>query len=371
MVAIAQLVEHLIVVQKVARSSRVSHPGKPRKTFRGFLLFPKTYDRWQPAKEHHAVFRKRLFLRRDTGNHREHPEYRHGTVSRLRQRRNLRIRQGENREACASPEAEIFFLVGGTQNNEIVIDSITPQYAGVVAADTGHVNVHEAGAVECTGHKVLTLHHDGKIDANELDEYCANFYADGNYTHMVFPGCVYISQATEYGTLYTLSELKAIRKVCDEYELPLFIDGARLGYALTATGNDVPLEDIARLADVFYIGGTKVGAMFGEAVVFTHGSVPKHFVTLIKRHGALLAKGWLLGLQFDTLFTDDLYSRIARRANIAADRIREALVERGYVLTFDAPTNQIFITLDNETSERLQRHVRLGSHRRRPTVRTP
>lgn len=265
------------------------------------------------------------------------------------------------REACASPEAEIFFLIGGTQTNQIVIDSITPQYAGVVAADTGHVNVHEAGAIECTGHKVLTLpHHDGKIDANELDEYCANFYADGNYTHMVFPGCVYISQATEYGTLYTLSELKAIRKVCDEYELPLSIDGARLGYALTATGNDVTLEDIARLADVFYIGGTKVGAMFGEAVVFTHGSVPKHFVTLIKRHGALLAKGWLLGLQFDTLFTDDLYSRIARRANIAADRIREALVERGYVLTFDAPTNQIFITLDNETSERLQRHVRLG-----------
>ena len=177
------------------------------------------------------------------------------------------------REACASPEAEIFFLVGGTQTNQIVIDSITPQYAGVVAADTGHVNVHEADAIECTGHKVLTLpHHDGKIDANELDEYCANFYADGNYTHMVFPGCVYISQATEYGTLYTLSELKAIRKVCDEYELPLFIDGARLGYALTATGNDVTLEDIARLADVFYIGGTKVGAIFGEAVVFTHGS---------------------------------------------------------------------------------------------------
>ena len=217
------------------------------------------------------------------------------------------------REACASPEAEIFFLVGGTQTNQIVIDSITPQYAGVVAADTGHVNVHEAGAIEFTGHKVLTLpHHDGKIDATELDEYCATFYADGNYTHMVFPGCVYISQATEYGTLYTLAELEAIRKVCTKYDMPLFIDGARLGYALTATGNDVTLEDIARIADVFYIGGTKVGAMFGEAVVFTHGNMPKNFVTLVKQHGALLAKGWLLGVQFDTLFTDDLYCRIAR-----------------------------------------------------------
>ena len=153
------------------------------------------------------------------------------------------------REACACPDAEIFFLVGGTQTNQAVIDAITPPYAGVVAATTGHVNVHEAGAIEFTGHKVLTLpHHDGKIDADELGEYCATFYADGNYTHMVFPGCVYISQATEYGTLYTLAELEAIRKVCTKYDMPLFIDGARLGYALTATGNDVTLEDIARLA---------------------------------------------------------------------------------------------------------------------------
>ena len=175
------------------------------------------------------------------------------------------------------------------------------------------------------------------------------------------PGCVYISQATEYGTLYTLAELEAIRKVCTKYDMPLFIDGARLGYALTASGNDVTIEDIARLADVFYIGGTKVGAMFGEAVVFTHGNMPKHFVTIVKQHGALLAKGWLLGLQFRHVeFTDGLYLRIARHANDAADRIRKVLVERGYTLTFDAPTNQIFVTLDNETSERLQRDVRLG-----------
>ena len=157
------------------------------------------------------------------------------------------------REACACPDAEIFFLVGGTQTNQVVIDAITPPYAGVVAATTGHVNVHEAGAIEFTGHKVLTLpHHDGKIDADELDEYCATFYADGNYTHMVFPGCVYISQATEYGTLYTLAELEAIRKICTKYDMPLFIDGARLGYALTASGNDVTIEDIARRGRVLY-----------------------------------------------------------------------------------------------------------------------
>ena len=265
------------------------------------------------------------------------------------------------REACACPDAQIFFLVGGTQTNQTVIDTMLAPYEGVVTVDSGHPNVHEAGAIEFSGHKVLTIpQHNGKMDPTELDEFCKTFYADGNYEHMVFPGSVYVSQSTEYGTIYSKAELEAIRKVCTKYDMPLFIDGARLGYALTATGNDVTLEDIARIADVFYIGGTKVGAMFGEAVVFTHGNMPKNFVTLVKQHGALLAKGWLLGVQFDTLFTDDLYCRIARHANDAADRIREVLVERGYTLTFDAPTNQIFITLDNATSGRLQRNVRLG-----------
>ena len=265
------------------------------------------------------------------------------------------------REACACPDAEIFFLVGGTQTNQVVIDAITPPYAGVVAATTGHVNVHEAGAIEFTGHKVLTLpHHDGKIDADELDEYCATFYADGNYTHMVFPGCVYISQATEYGTLYTLAELEAIRKVCTKYDMPLFIDGARLGYALTTTGSDMTLADLATIADVFYIGGTKVGALFGEAVVFTKHNTPKHFLTLIKQHGALLAKGFVLGAQFDALFTDNLYFKIARNANEAADRIREALRAKGYTLTFEAPTNQIFVTMDQPTIDRLEREIKLG-----------
>ena len=262
------------------------------------------------------------------------------------------------REACACPDAQIFFLVGGTQTNQTIIDSITPQYAGVIAASTGHVNVHEAGAIEFTGHKVLTLpHHDGKIDATELDEYCATFYADGNYTHMVFPGCVYISQATEYGTLYTLAELEAIRKVCTKYDMPLFIDGARLGYALTATGNDVTLEDIARIADVFYIGGTKVGAMFGEAVVFTHGNMPKNFVTLVKQHGALLAKGRLLGIQFDTLFTDGLYERIGADAVRYADAIRRAMAENGYLPCFPSPTNQSFCIVSEQQRKELAERV--------------
>ena len=265
------------------------------------------------------------------------------------------------REACETPDADVWFLVGGTQTNQVVIDTITPAYAGVVAVASGHPNVHEAGAIEFSGHKVLTIpQHNGKMDPTELDEFCKTFYADGNYEHMVFPGSVYVSQSTEYGTIYSKAELQAIADVAHKYDMPLFVDGARLGYALTATGSDMTLADLATIADVFYIGGTKVGAMFGEAVVFTHGNMPKNFVTLVKQHGALLAKGWLLGVQFDTLFTDNLYCRIARRANDAADRIREVLVERGYTLTFDAPTNQIFITLDNETSERLQRSVRLG-----------
>ena len=257
------------------------------------------------------------------------------------------------REACACPDAEIFFLVGGTQTNQVVIDAITPPYAGVVAATTGHVNVHEAGAIEFTGHKVLTLpHHDGKINADELDEYCATFYADGNYTHMVFPGCVYISQATEYGTLYTLAELEAIRKVCTKYDMPLFIDGARLGYALTATGNDVTIEDIARLADVFYIGGTKVGALFGEAVVIMNPALKKDFRFIMKQRGGRMAKGRLLGIQFDALFTDDLYFKISRHADEMAYQIRDIFVSAGYPLLFDSPTNQQYpIMPDDELAE--------------------
>ena len=241
------------------------------------------------------------------------------------------------REACETPDADVWFLVGGTQTNQTVIDTMLAPYEGVVTVDSGHPNVHEAGAIESTGHKVITLpHHAGTLDAAELDDSCATFYAYGK------------------------AELEVIAETAHRHGMPLFVDGARLGYGLTAAGTDVTLPDLARIADVFYIGGTKVGALFGEAVVFTKGNTPKHFLTQIKQHGALLAKGWLLGLQFGTLFTDDLYLRIAANANRQADRIREALRERGYTLTFEAPTNQVFVTLDHPTIERLQAHVRMG-----------
>lgn len=265
------------------------------------------------------------------------------------------------RAVCQAPEADVHFLVGGTQTNTTVIASILRPWQGVLSADSGHINCHEAGAIESTGHKVITLPAaEGKITAQQVQDYVEWHRNDESTEHIVQPGMVYISHPTEGGTLYSKAELTALYDTCRKYGLPLFIDGARLGYGVMADGSELSIPEIARLCDVFYIGGTKVGAMFGEAVVFTHGNMPKHFVTIVKQHGALLAKGWLLGLQFDTLFTDGLYLRIARHANDAADRIRKVLVERGYTLTFDAPTNQIFVTLDNETSERLQRDVRLG-----------
>ena len=264
------------------------------------------------------------------------------------------------REACSCPDAQIFFLVGGTQTNQTIIDSITPQYAGVVAANTGHVNVHEAGAIEFTGHKVLTLpHHDGKIDADELDEYCATFYADGNYEHMVFPGSVYVSQSTEYGTIYSKAELQAIADVAHKYDMPLFVDGARLGYALTTTGSDMTLADLATIADVFYIGGTKVGALCGEAVVFPHGA-PAHFMTMVKQQGALLAKGRLLGIQFDVLFTDDLYTKISKNAIDTANALKKGLAAKGYRFFMDSPTNQVFVILDNAQLAALEGRAKFG-----------
>ena len=265
------------------------------------------------------------------------------------------------RAACDDETADVFFLTGGTQTNAVVISALLAGHEGVIAADTGHIAVHEAGAIEATGHKVLTVPEcDGKLRAADVEAYLETFYADASYTHMVFPGMVFIAHPSELGTLYSLAELEELSALCRRYDIPLYLDGARLAYGLAAPDTDVSLADIARLTDAFYIGGTKCGALCGEAVVFPRGGMPRHFLTHAKQHGALLAKGRLLGVQFDTLFTDDLYCRIARHANDAADRIREVLVERGYTLTFDAPTNQIFITLDNATSERLQRNVRLG-----------
>ncbi|KLU62163.1 Low specificity L-threonine aldolase [Peptococcaceae bacterium CEB3] len=265
------------------------------------------------------------------------------------------------RRACGCPEAEVYFMVGGTQTNATVINSLLHAYEGVLAADTGHINVHEAGTIEAGGHKVLTLGQtSGKISAQTVAKYIGLFNSDVNNEHMVRPGLVYISHPTEYGTLYTKAELEQLRAVCQEYKMPLFLDGARLGYGLTAEGTDVTLEVIADNCDVFYIGGTKVGALFGEAVVITKPNLIPHFFTMIKQHGALLAKGRLLGIQFDTLFTDDLYKRISKHAIHMAEKLKKGLVEKGYRLYFESPTNQQFVVLENEEMERLSKKVSFG-----------
>ena len=247
------------------------------------------------------------------------------------------------RKAIGRPEADVFFLVGGTQTNYTVIDAMLHSYEGVIAAQTGHISVHEAGAIEFSGHKVMTLpQHDGKIEAGELRTWLETFFADDTHPHMVQPGMVYISFPTEYGTIYSRLELEEIGSVCKKYGLPLFIDGARLGYGLASPAADVTQQDIARLCEVFYIGGTKVGALCGEAVVFPRGNAPAHFFTTIKQHGALLAKGRLLGLQFDTLFTDNLYVEIGSHAIQMAIRVKEIFSSKGIPFYMDSPTNQQF-----------------------------
>ena len=262
------------------------------------------------------------------------------------------------RDCCQNPEAEVHFLTGGTQTNQIVIDAMLTKYQGVIAAETGHVSVHEAGAIEFTGHKVITLPHtEGKLMAGTVRRYLEEFYGDENHEHMVFPGMVYISHPTEYGTLYSLSELEDLSVLCRKYRIPFYMDGARLGYGLMSRETDVELSDIARLLDVFYIGGTKVGALCGEAVVFTHHNTPGHFLTTVKQHGALLAKGRVLGIQFDTLFTDGLYMKISRNAIETADALKKIFREKGYRFFIDSPTNQIFVVLENEQLERLKKQV--------------
>ncbi len=266
--------------------------------------------------------------------------------------------RGKIKEACNCAQADVHFLVGGTQTNQMIISSMLHSYEGVVAAETGHVSSHEAGAIEYTGHKVLTIpQKEGKISAEGLRGYLEGFYGDENHEHMVFPGMVYISHPTEYGTLYSKDELESLRQVCDRYELPLFMDGARLGYGLMSTQTDVTLEDIARICDVFYIGGTKVGALCGEAVVFTHNNTPKHFMTQIKQHGALLAKGRLLGVQFDALFTDNLYFEISAHAICMAERLKTMLKEKDYRLYLESPTNQQFVLMEDTQLERLEGKV--------------
>ena len=261
------------------------------------------------------------------------------------------------KEYIHCPNADIYFLVGGTQTNQTVIDSMLQNYDGVIAASTGHVSVHEAGAIEYSGHKVITLpEHQGKISSDELKQFLVKHYEDNSSEHMVNPGMVYISYPTEYGTLYSKEELQLISSVCKEYQIPLYIDGARLAYGLAAA-NDLRMEDIADLCDVFYIGGTKVGALFGEAVVFTKGNAPKHMVTQIKQHGALLAKGRLLGVQFDALFTDDLYMQMGSDGVKWANIIRDELKQKGYQLYMENPTNQIFVVMDNSKIKQLEENV--------------
>ena len=262
------------------------------------------------------------------------------------------------KQAFQCPDGEVFFLVGGTQTNQVIISTMLAPYEGVIAAKTGHVSVHEAGAIEYSGHKVIELEEkDGKLAAEDIKKCIEDFYSDDNHEHMVYPGMVYISFPTEYGTLYSKQELTEISNVCRNYEIPLFIDGARLGYGIESKENDLRPEEIAELCDVFYIGGTKVGALCGEAVVFPHHNTPKHFVTQIKQRGALLAKGRLLGIQFDTLFTDDLYFLLVRHAIDMSELMKNGLKERGVPFYIDSPTNQQFLLLTNEQAERLKRQV--------------
>lgn len=282
------------------------------------------------------------------------------------------------RQACAAPEADVHFLVGGTQTNATVLDGLLRRGEGVIAAETAHINVHEAGAIELGGHKVIALpSHDGKLCPEEVEAYLHDFYADDTWEHMVVPGAVYISFPTEFGTIYSNAELTALSGICRTYGIPLYIDGARLGYGLVASPydavvgkRDVTLEDIGRLADVFYIGGTKMGLLFGEAVVCTRPELLKRFFPLMKAHGSVLAKGRLLGMQFRQLFTaaqaggaqtsadaDCLYLRIGRHGVELAQRLRKAFEKAGYSTFIDSPTNQQFFTLPNALIDRLLPHA--------------
>ena len=265
------------------------------------------------------------------------------------------------RKACSCPKAEVRFISGGTQANLIVIDSLLTHYEGVIAATTGHINGHEAAAIERTGHKVLTVpHYSGKVKAEDVKNLIRDFYNDDNHEHQTFPGMVYVSNPTEYGTLYTKKELTDLSGVCREYNIPLFLDGARLGYGLAAKDNDLTLNDLCRLCDVFYIGGTKVGALCGEAVVFPKGNLPKHFLTTVKQHGALLAKGRLLGVQFETLFTDNLYFELGKNAIDKANKLRKILKDKNYPFFMETTTNQIFVVVENGKMEELKKQVVFG-----------
>ena len=262
------------------------------------------------------------------------------------------------REAIGMPEAQIFFLTGGTQTNATTIDSMLYQYEGVICVGSGHINVHEAGAVEFTEHKIITIPDtNGKMEARVLNKYLDDFMHDGNRDHAVHPGLVYITFPTELGTIYSARELEDIHKVCQDYNIPLYIDGARLGYGLMAEGCDISLPYLARHCDVFYIGGTKIGALCGEAVVFTNRPAHKHFFSIQKQHGAVIAKGALIGLQFEALFTDKLYFKLARHAIDMAMQMKQVFKEKGYDFWIDSPTNQQFIIMSDAKVDELSQHM--------------
>lgn len=275
------------------------------------------------------------------------------------------------KNACESPDSEVFFLTGGTQANAVIISTMLKSFEGVVSAKTGHIALHEVGAIEFTGHKVIELDaFEGKLQAKALLDYLKLFWSDENNAMMVVPKMVYISHPTEYGTLYSKDELCALRNICDEYGMKLFLDGARLGYGLMSRETDVSLPDIARLCDVFYIGGTKVGALCGEAVVFAKGQTPERFLSQTKQHGAMLAKGRLTGVQFETLFTDGLYFNISKNAIDRAEELKELFASRGYEFFLNSPTNQQFVILNDEQMARIGSKCRFGFWEKLPDGRT-
>ncbi|MBQ6067194.1 MAG: aminotransferase class I/II-fold pyridoxal phosphate-dependent enzyme [Clostridia bacterium] len=258
------------------------------------------------------------------------------------------------RNACEAPDADVHFLVGGTGTNTTVIAAALRPWEGVICPETGHINVHESGAIESSGHKVVALpQRDGKLPAETAEQFCAAYHADGTKEHMVKPGMIYISQPTEVGTLYSAAELTALKAVCERYGMFLFVDGARLGYGLAADGSDVTLPLLAKTADAFTVGGTKVGALFGEAVVISNAAMKPGFRYMIKQRGNMLAKGRLLGVQFREMFLDGLYFEMGAHAIEAARRLKKIFADAGYPFAADSPTNQQFPILPDAVLEKL------------------
>ncbi len=271
------------------------------------------------------------------------------------------------KRACMQKNSKIYFLSGGTQTNMTIINAGLKNYEAIISPITGHILDHEAGAIEKSGHKIIPINaHEGKIDIEELKKYLFNFHRNPNKKHYALPAMLYISQPTEYGTLYSKSELLELKQICKKYDLLFFVDGARLGYALASPKNDVDLPSLADIVDIFYIGGTKCGALFGEAIV-----IPKpeeirnrinidYFATTIKQNGALLAKSRILGIQFLVLFTDDLYMKISKRAVEQALIIKENLIKKGYKIFVDSFTNQQFIIIDDLKLKELEKNIVIG-----------